>query len=66
MADDAQNRVQSSMKSLVERLDRTFLRRMELRMHECAVKCCSDEDAPMDKVHMCVSKCSGETERAQR
>ena len=65
MADAAQNRVQSSIMELVQRLDRSYLRKMELRMHQCAIECCSNEEAPMEKVHNCVRKCSDETERAQ-
>ncbi len=38
MANEAQTKVQTSVKAFVDEIDRNGLRRMEKAMHECAAK----------------------------
>ena len=57
MAQEAQARVEKTVMTFVEDLDRTHLRGMERAMHECAAKCCADTNASMADVQGCVSRC---------
>lgn len=57
MAEEAQKKVQSSIKAFVNDIDVASLRKMEKQMHECAARCCSNETGPIDEIHGCVEKC---------
>ena len=45
MAQEAQNRVQTSIRDFVNTVDKSHLRGMEREMHLCAAECCSDKAA---------------------
>lgn len=61
MAEEAQQKVQSSIKSFVNSIDKDHLRDMERKMHECAAKCCGNKEATIDDVHACVERCQAPT-----
>ncbi len=66
MAEEAQAKVQTSVKNFVNEVDRNHLRKMEKEMHECAARCCSNNVASMNEVQACVEKCSEGPRRAQQ
>ena len=66
MAEEAQAKVQASIKQFVNTVDQQHLRAMERSMHECAANCCSNKTASIDQVHSCVEKCQAPTFKAQR
>ena len=45
MAQEAQNRVQTSIRDFVNSVDKSHLRGMEREMHLCAANCCEDKTA---------------------
>ena len=51
MAEQAQSRVQNSIKEFVNDVDQTHLRPMERNMHLCAAECCGKNNATIDEVH---------------
>ncbi|XP_037093431.1 protein FAM136A-like [Pollicipes pollicipes] len=65
MAEAAQERVQNSMTSMVEDIDKSYLRKMQGDMHRCASKCCDDSNSSIDKVHGCIEQCSIPLQKAQ-
>ena len=64
MADAAQDRVQSAVQAVIESLDFSHLRALQLRMHQCALKCVEDEDKGIAERRACVDQCSKETDKA--
>ncbi len=58
MAEEAQAKVQTSIKAFVDEVDRNHLRKMEKSMHECAARCCSNNVAPIDEVNIVALKLS--------
>jgi len=66
MAENAQERVQTSIKNFVNDVDKAHLRPMEKSMHLCAADCCADANASIDDVHRCVERCQDSTVRAQK
>ncbi|MCL4140110.1 UNVERIFIED_CONTAM: hypothetical protein GTU68_036858 [Idotea baltica] len=66
MVDQAQSRIQGAMTSLVDELDRSFLRGMQKSMHLCASKCCDNQEASVDSVHRCIENCSTPLIQAQK
>jgi len=66
MAEEAQSRVQSSIKKFVNEVDKEHLRPMERSMHLCAADCCGNNTASIDDVHRCVERCQEGTVRAQK
>lgn len=50
---------------MVEQLDRSYLRKMQGEMHQCAAKCCENDSHSMQKVHSCVENCGTPLNRAQ-
>ena len=66
MAEQAQSRVQQSIKTFVNDVDKDHLRPMERTMHLCAADCCGNKTASIDDVHRCVEKCQENTTRAQK
>jgi len=66
MAEEAQTRVQTSIKAFVNEVDKGHLRPMEKAMHLCAADCCGDKTASIDEVHKCVERCQQGTVRAQQ
>ncbi|KAF2354474.1 Protein of unknown function DUF842 eukaryotic [Trinorchestia longiramus] len=65
MAEKAQIRIQESMTSLVDDLDKSFLRGMQRTMHLCAAECCEKKEASVDQVHRCIETCSTPLHQAQ-
>ncbi|XP_018011563.1 protein FAM136A isoform X1 [Hyalella azteca] len=65
MAEKAQIRIQESMTSLVDDLDKSFLRGMQRTMHLCAAECCEKKEASVDQVHRCIESCSTPLHQAQ-
>ncbi|KAF0308304.1 Protein FAM136A [Amphibalanus amphitrite] len=65
MAEAAQERVQTSMTSMVDDIDKSYLRKMQGDMHRCAARCCDDPSSSIDKVHGCIEQCSIPLQKAQ-
>jgi len=64
-AEAAQQRVTKEMTNMVDELDRTQLRRIQMMMHNCAAKCCESDTASMDQTQRCITNCSRGVEQAQ-
>uniref|UniRef100_A0A6A7G566 Protein FAM136A-like isoform X2 n=1 Tax=Hirondellea gigas TaxID=1518452 RepID=A0A6A7G566_9CRUS len=65
MAEQAQSRIQESMTSLVNDLDKSFLRIIQRDMHRCAAECCDQKEPSVDQVHSCIERCSAPLHGAQ-
>ncbi|KAK8381970.1 hypothetical protein O3P69_015167 [Scylla paramamosain] len=65
MVDQAQHRIQEAMTSLVDDLDKTYLRGMQRTMHLCAASCCEKKESSVDQVHRCIENCSTPLTQAQ-
>ncbi|KAG5669064.1 hypothetical protein PVAND_016964 [Polypedilum vanderplanki] len=59
-------RVEQEITSLVDNLDKSYMRKMQGQMHECAAKCCQDTESSMDVIQQCVERCSKPVNKAQR
>ena len=57
MAQEAQNRVQTSIRDFVNSVDKSHLRGMEREMHLCAADCCGDKTARL-LISNCILKIS--------
>lgn len=66
MAEEAQSRVQSAVKSFVNDVDKNHLRTLEKDMHLCAANCCDTTTSSIEDVHRCVERCQDSTMRAQQ
>ncbi|CAB4055848.1 unnamed protein product [Lepeophtheirus salmonis] len=66
MSADAQERVQNGIKVFVNEVDKSHIRGMDRRMHECAATCLSDSEASIESVHACIDRCQVPTARAQK
>ncbi|KAK4305497.1 hypothetical protein Pmani_022603 [Petrolisthes manimaculis] len=65
MVDQAQTRIQEAMTTLVDDLDKTYLRGMQRSMHMCAADCCDRKESSVDQVHRCIENCSTPLTQAQ-
>jgi len=65
MVDQAQTRIQEAMTTLVDDLDKTYLRGMQKSMHLCASECCDRKESSVDQVHRCIENCSTPLTQAQ-
>ena len=61
----AQSRVQTSIRDFVNEIDKGYLRNMERQMHLCAAECSSNEIATINEVMQCREKCTEKTIPAQ-
>lgn len=60
----AQRKYQDAVRSLVDDLDRTLLRKKQADMHRCAASCCDDTTSSMEYVQSCVQRCSQDVSAA--
>jgi len=61
----AQQKITQKMNEMVDELDRTRLRKIQLNMHKCATKCCVNEEASLEETQRCIEKCSQGVNTAQ-
>ncbi|GAB0100226.1 uncharacterized protein DMENIID0001_162310 [Sergentomyia squamirostris] len=66
MIEEQKQRVEQEITKLVDDVDRSFLRKMQVEMHLCAAKCCENTSASIDVVQACVQKCSVPVTKAER
>jgi len=64
--DQVQSRVQNAITSLLEKLDREYLRQIQGDMYRCNAKCCDDESLGMDRVQRCIEGCSAPLTSSQK
>ncbi|OXA56369.1 protein FAM136A [Folsomia candida] len=62
---EAQEQIQAAMGDMINEIDKSHLRKIQLRMHQCAAKCCSDEKASLEDTHSCIEVCSRGVHTAQ-
>ncbi|XP_027222572.1 protein FAM136A isoform X2 [Penaeus vannamei] len=65
MVDQAQHRIQEAMTTLIDDLDKEYLRGIQRSMHLCAAECCDRKDSSVDQVHRCIESCSTPLTQAQ-
>ncbi|XP_011861936.1 PREDICTED: protein FAM136A-like isoform X2 [Vollenhovia emeryi] len=63
--EEQRKRVEDHMTTMVEEIDKTYLRKMQRDMHKCAAQCCENETYSIQKVHNCVENCSSSLNKAQ-
>ncbi|CAG7832059.1 unnamed protein product [Allacma fusca] len=61
----AQENITKKMTEMVDELDRTRLRKIQLQMHRCSVKCCENDAASLEQTQRCIEKCSQGVNNAQ-
>ncbi|CRL07567.1 CLUMA_CG020532, isoform A [Clunio marinus] len=66
MINAQRQRVEQELTTLVDNLDKSYLRRMQSDMHQCASKCCEDTQSSMDTIQRCIERCSQPVNKAQR
>lgn len=82
MAETAQKKVQTAVESMMDELDLTYMRKMQVRfwqllyklcmlslqasMHKCAMVCCQDEKSPSSTVQRCVERCQQNVQEATK
>lgn len=82
MAEAAQNKVQTAVESMMDELDLSYMRKMQVRfwqvlselcmlllqanMHKCAMVCCQDEKSPSSTVQRCVERCQQNVQEATK
>lgn len=54
------------MTRMVEEIDKSYLRKMQRDMHNCAASCCDNETYSIQKVHNCVENCGSSLNKAQQ
>jgi len=64
--DQVQNRVQTAVTGLLEKLDQEFLRQMQGDMYRCNAKCCDDTSMPMQQVQRCIESCGAPMNSSQK
>ena len=64
--DQVQNRVQSAVTGLLEKLDQEYLRKMQGDMYRCNAKCCDDAAMPMHQVQRCLETCNAPLTSSQK
>jgi len=62
---DAQEKMQAEMGELVNEIDKSHLRKIQLKMHQCAATCCANERASLEETHSCIEVCSRSVHVAQ-
>ncbi|XP_050396135.1 protein FAM136A [Patella vulgata] len=63
--DEVQTRVQKSVNSMINTLDKECLRKMQYDMYQCSSKCCQNNSYSLDQVQNCIEKCSTKVTSAQ-
>ncbi|CAD7077472.1 unnamed protein product [Hermetia illucens] len=66
MIEQQRQRVEQEMTKLVDEMDKTYLRKMQVEMHKCAAKCCEDQTSSIDSVQRCVDRCAAPLTSAQK
>jgi len=64
--DQVQNRVQTAVTGLLEKLDQEYLRKMQGDMYRCNAKCCDDPAMPMQSVQRCIESCNAPLNSSQK
>jgi len=62
---EAQQKITESMGEMINEIDKSHLRKIQLRMHQCAAKCCGDTKASLEDTHSCIELCSRNVHMAQ-
>ncbi|XP_063700684.1 protein FAM136A [Culicoides brevitarsis] len=65
MVEEQSRRIEHEITKIVDDLDKSFLRKMQVEMHLCAAKCCENQTASLDSVQSCVERCSLPLTRSQ-
>uniref|UniRef100_A0A336L1V4 CSON003048 protein n=1 Tax=Culicoides sonorensis TaxID=179676 RepID=A0A336L1V4_CULSO len=65
MVEEQSRRIEHEITNVVDDLDKSYLRKMQVEMHLCAAKCCENQNASLDSVQSCVERCSLPLTRAQ-
>ncbi|XP_025995447.1 protein FAM136A [Solenopsis invicta] len=64
--EEQRKRVEDHMTRMVEEIDKSYLRKMQRNMHQCAAQCCENESYSIQKVHTCVENCNSSLIKAQQ
>ncbi|GLV39751.1 uncharacterized protein CBL_08183 [Carabus blaptoides fortunei] len=65
MVEEQRQRVEQEMTKMIDELDRSYLRKMQVKMHQCAAACCEDQNGSIERVQQCVQRCSAPLNNAQ-
>uniref|UniRef100_A0A1B0C3T0 Protein FAM136A n=1 Tax=Glossina palpalis gambiensis TaxID=67801 RepID=A0A1B0C3T0_9MUSC len=65
MIQQQRQRIEQAVTEMIDDMDKTHLRKIQVDMHRCAAKCCEDVEASVESVQRCVERCSKPFNRAQ-
>lgn len=57
MVEEQRNRIQSHLTRLLDDLDRSYLRKMQIDTHKCAITCCQNDSYGLEDVQNCMRNC---------
>ncbi|KHJ83787.1 hypothetical protein OESDEN_16510 [Oesophagostomum dentatum] len=61
-----QQKVKNAVDSMIDEMDRTYLRDMQKQMFLCSAKCCEHKESSREAVENCVEKCNSGMKNAQK
>jgi len=62
---EQRERIDNALINAIDDMDREHLRKLQMKMHGCAKRCCADIDASADAVQRCVDRCQLPLTRAR-
>ena len=66
MTQNAENRIECALTTMINDADKIHLRKLQAEMHKCAAKCCENKECSIELVHACIEVCSQNLKRAQK
>ncbi|XP_067930780.1 protein FAM136A-like [Watersipora subatra] len=64
--EESNSRVQVAINKLVDDVDKSCLRKMQIEMFQCSAQCCQNYDLSVHQVQECVQRCQAPSERADQ
>jgi len=63
--EEAQEKMQKALLDVINDIDKSHLRKIQLLMHRCAAKCCENTVPSLEETQGCVDKCAKDVRNAQ-